>query len=325
MTEENIIIIGAGPCGMACALELQKKGENPLIIEKGNVAQTISNFPTHQTFFSSSDRLEIGNVPFISENQKPVRNQAMVYYREVASRNKLRIHAFEKLTSLEKDLDRFLLKTVKRNGTEKMYHAKQVIMATGYYDQPNYMDVPGESLPKVSHYFKEAHEYFNQNVAVIGGKNSTVDATLELHKAGANVTIIYRGDTYSKSIKPWILPEFETLVRNKRVEMVFNASVKEITETHLTYEKDGSEVTIENDFVFAMTGYRPDYRLLKQVGVEINAENGKPVHNENTMETNIENLYIAGVVAAGYDNNKVFIENGRFHGELIAKAMFSDR
>ncbi|GIO22601.1 YpdA family putative bacillithiol disulfide reductase [Oceanobacillus sp. J11TS1] len=323
MLNENIIIIGAGPCGMACALELQKKGENPLLIEKGNVAQTISNFPTHQTFFSSSDRLEIGGVPFISENKKPVRNQAMVYYREVAERNKLRVNAFEKLVSLEKDGESFFLKTLKRNGEENNYRANKVIMATGYYDQPNYLDVPGESLPKVMHYFKEAHEYFNQKVAVIGGKNSSVDATIELHKAGAHVTIIYRGDKYSKSIKPWILPEFESLVRNGKVDMIFEASVKEITDTHLTYQKNGETFTIENDFVFAMTGYRPDYRLLRQAGVEINLENGKPVHDASTMETNVKNLYIAGVVAAGYDNNKVFIENGRFHGEQIAKAIFS--
>lgn len=322
MLDENIIIIGAGPCGMACALELQQKGENPLLIEKGNVAQTISNFPTHQTFFSSSDRLEIGGVPFISENKKPVRNQAMVYYREVAERNDLRVNAFEKLVSLEKDGESFLLKTRKSNGNEINYRADKVIMATGYYDQPNYLGVPGESLPKVMHYFKEAHEYFNQKVAVIGGKNSSVDATIELHKAGAHVTVIYRGGNYSESIKPWILPEFESLVRNGRVDMVFEAGVKKITDTHLTYQKNDKEVTIENDFVFAMTGYRADYQLLEQVGVEINLENGKPVHNETTMETNVKNLYIAGVVAAGYDNNKVFIENGRFHGELIAKAIF---
>ncbi|MEK4301288.1 YpdA family putative bacillithiol disulfide reductase [Oceanobacillus sp. FSL W8-0428] len=323
MLDEKIIIIGAGPCGMACALELQKKGQNPLLIEKGNVVQTISNFPTHQTFFSSSERLEIGGIPFISENKKPVRNQAMVYYREVAERSKLRINAFEKLVSLEKDGENFFLKTVKNNGDEISYHAEKVIMATGYYDQPNCLDIPGEDLPKVTHYFKEAHEYFNQKVVVIGGKNSSVDATLELHKAGAHVTVIYRGDVYSESIKPWILPEFESLVRNGKVDMVFGASVTEITDTHLTYQKDGQEIAIENDFVFAMTGYRPDYRLLKQAGVKINLENGKPVHDENTMETNVKNLFIAGVVAAGYDNNKVFIENGRFHGELIAESIFS--
>ncbi|MFD1413882.1 YpdA family putative bacillithiol disulfide reductase [Oceanobacillus jeddahense] len=323
MLDEKIIIIGAGPCGMACALELQKKGENPLLIEKGNVVQTISNFPTHQTFFSSSERLEIGGVPFISENKKPVRNQAMVYYREVAQRNELRVNAFEKLVSIEKDEESFFLSTVKSNGDEGKYRAEKVIMATGYYDQPNYLNIPGESLPKVTHYFKEAHEYFNQKVVVIGGKNSSVDATLELHKAGADVTVIYRGDVYSESIKPWILPEFESLIRNGKVNMIFGACVTEITDTYLTYEKDGQEESIENDFVFAMTGYRPDYSLLKQVGVEINAENGKPVHNEETMETNVKNVYIAGVVAAGYDNNKVFIENGRFHGEQIADSIFS--
>ncbi|WP_080874348.1 YpdA family putative bacillithiol disulfide reductase [Oceanobacillus timonensis] len=323
MLDEKIIIIGAGPCGMACALELQKKGENPLLIEKGNVVQTISNFPTHQTFFSSSDRLEIGGVPFISENKKPVRNQAMVYYREVAERNELRINAFEKLVSLDKDGESFYLKTVKRDGSENAYRAEKVIMATGYYDQPHYLDIPGESLPKVMHYFKEAHEYYNQKVAVIGGKNSSVDATLELHKAGAHITVIYRGDNYSESIKPWILPEFESLIRNGKVDMIFNGSVTEITDTHLTYETNGQEVTIENDFVFAMTGYRPDYSLLEQVGVKINLENGKPIHDEKTMETNVPNLYIAGVVAAGYDNNKVFIENGRFHGKQIAASIFS--
>lgn len=323
MQQEEVIIIGAGPCGMATALELQKEGIEPLLLEKGNVVQTISNYPTHQTFFSSSDRLEIGDVPFITENKKPVRNQAMVYYREVAQRKNLRIRPYEKVIELLKDKNGtgYTITTSNIHEELNVYYASYVILATGYYDQPNFLEVPGESKPKVTHYFKEAHPYFDQNVVVIGGKNSSVDATIELHKAGAHVTVLYRGNHYSKSIKPWILPEFESLVRNGKVDMIFEATVTKISDHTLTYEVHGNTYTIDNDFVFAMTGYQPNYSLLRQAGVEINKETGKPQFNENTLETNMENLYIAGVIAAGYDNNKVFIENGRFHGIPITKSI----
>ncbi len=224
MQEEKVIIIGGGPCGMSCAIELQKLGISPLIIEKKNIVNTIYQFPTHQTFFSSSEKLEIGEIPFITEKQKPVRNQALAYYREAAARKQLRVNTFEKVTGVQKQGEHFEIYTLKGK-KETVYKALHVIIATGYYDQPNYMNIPGEELDKVTHYFKEGHPYYNKKVLVIGGKNSAVDTTLELYKAGAHVTVLYRGEKYSPSIKPWILPEFDSLVKKELVRMEFNAAV----------------------------------------------------------------------------------------------------
>ncbi len=321
MQKEKAIIIGGGPCGMSCAIELQNHGIKPLIIEKENVVNTIYNFPTHQTFFSSSEKLEIGNIPFITEKQKPVRNQALAYYRAVAERTQLRINTFEKVVAISPGKDRILLQTEKNSGEKLEYQAENIIIATGYYDQPNKMGIPGEELPKVMHYFKESHPYFNKDIVVIGGKNSAVDATLELHKAGAKVTVLYRGDMYSKSIKPWILPEFDALVRKEIVTMEFNANISKITNDKIEYSANGETKTIDNDFVFAMTGYKPDLQFLKEAGIAIDEENGCPIFNESTMKTNVDGIYVAGVVAAGYNNNKIFIENGRHHGGLIAESI----
>ena len=316
MQIEDIIIVGGGPCGLAAAIAIQAKGKKSLIIEKGNVVNSIYHYPTHQTFFSTAEKLEIGEVPFITENYKPKRNQALVYYREVAKRKQLRINAFEKVTSVSKHDELFEVCTDKNT-----YYARYVIIATGYYDHPNYMNVPGENLSKVFHYFKEAHPYYDKDVCVIGGKNSSVDAALELVKAGARVTVLYRGDKYSPSIKPWILPEFEALVRTGTILMEFNANLKEITENQVVYIKDGIETVISNDFVFAMTGYHPDHQFLINMGVKIDEESGRPYFNPDTLETNVEGIYIAGVIAAGNNANEIFIENGRFHGEEIAKSI----
>jgi thioredoxin reductase (NADPH) len=316
MQIEDIIIVGGGPCGMAAAIAIQDKGKKPLIIEKGNVVNSIYHYPTHQTFFSTAEKLEIGEVPFITENYKPKRNQALVYYREVAKRKQLRINSFEKVTSVSKDGEMFHVSTDKNT-----YCSRYVIIATGYYDHPNYMDVHGENLPKVFHYFKEAHPFYDKDVCVIGGKNSSVDAAIELVKAGARVTVLYRGDKYSPSIKPWILPEFEALVRSGTVLMEFNANLKEVTENQVVYIKDGTENVINNDFVFAMTGYHPDHQFLKNMGIKIEEESGRPIFNPDTMETNVEGIYIAGVIAAGNNANEIFIENGRFHGREIAESI----
>lgn len=319
--KEKVIIIGAGPCGLASSIALQNEGIDALILEKGNVVNSIYHYPTHQTFFSSSDKLEIGGIPFITERQKPVRNQALAYYRNVTERLDLRVNSFEKVTSVRRDDNKFIVTTEKVSGEAKQYEAKFVIFATGYYDQPNYMNIPGEELPKVMHYFKEGHPYYNKNVTVIGGKNSAVDAALELNKAGANITVLYRGETYSKSIKPWILPDFDSLVRKDIIKMEFNAHVKKITDDYVYYSVEDREEKIENDFVFAMTGYRPNFDLIKGIGVKFNEENGKPLYNEVTYETNVEGVFVAGVVAAGNNNNEIFIENGRFHGGHIATAI----
>ncbi|MFB3160324.1 YpdA family putative bacillithiol disulfide reductase [Neobacillus sp. 179-J 1A1 HS] len=316
MQLEDIIIVGGGPCGLAAAIAFKEIGLNPLIVEKGNIVNAIYHYPTHQTFFSTSEKLEIGDVPFITESYKPKRNQALVYYRDVVKRKQLRINSFEQVLKVLKEEEVFHIITDKQT-----YQAPYVVIATGYYDHPNYMNVTGEDLPKVSHYFKEAHPYFDKDVCVIGGKNSSVDAALELVKAGARVTVLYRGKEYSPSIKPWILPEFEALVRNGIIKMEFDAHVIEITEDQVRYKKDGEEKTIYNDFVFAMTGYRPDHKFLKAMGIKIDEETGRPLFNPDSMETNIEGVYIAGVIAAGNNANEIFIENGRFHGGLIARSI----
>lgn len=316
MQEEKVIIVGGGPCGLSAAIELKEKGINPLVIEKGNIVDSIYRFPTHQTFFSTADRLEIGGVPFITENRKPVRNQALAYYREVVKRKNLRIHTYEKVEKVEKQQDGTFMVTTEKG----KYRASFVVIATGYYDNPNYMNVPGENLPHVFHYFKEAHPYFDKDVVVIGGKNSSVDAALELYKAGSRVTVLYRGSGYSSSIKPWILPEFDSLIKKGYIKMEFRADVKEIKNDSISYIVNGTEEkTIPCDFVFAMTGYHPDHNFLKKMGVLIDEQTGRPYYNPDTMETNVNGIFIAGVIAAGNDANEIFIENGRFHGELIAE------
>ncbi|GAE91340.1 thioredoxin reductase [Gracilibacillus boraciitolerans JCM 21714] len=320
MQQEKAIVIGAGPCGMSAAIELQKIGIEPLIIEKGNIVDSIYKYPTHQTFFSSSDKLEIGGeVAFVNERNKPVRNQALAYYREVATRKKLRINNFEEVTKLEKENNQFILETVNPQNENHTYQCTYCIIATGYYGQPNYMGIKGEKLNKVFHYFKEAHPFYQQDVVVIGGKNSAVDATIELHKAGANVTVLYRGSEYSTSVKPWILPEFASLVNHGKIKMEFQAAVEEIKEHELVYRVNNERKRINNDYVFAMTGYQPDQEFLKKVGISIDYETGRPEFKVETMETNVKDIFIAGVIAAGYDNNEIFIENGRFHGGLIAE------
>lgn len=314
MQKVEAIIVGGGPCGLAAAIELQNIGLSPVIIEKGNIVNTIYNYPTHQTFFSTSEKLAIGDVPFIIEQRKPKRNQALVYYREVVKAKKLLVNRFEKVESVKKVDGIFNVKTDKDS-----YETPYVVIATGYYDHPNYLHIPGESLPKVHHYFKEGHPFFDLNVLVIGGKNSAIDAALELNKAGAHVTVIYRGNDYSASIKPWVLPEFLGLVREGEITMHFNTEVKEIRENEVIVEIAGQKETIDNDIVFAMTGYHPDHRFIREMGVEIDEQTGRPTFDPETMETNVQNLFIAGVIAAGNNANEIFIENGRFHGNLIAQ------
>ncbi|MGI1804786.1 YpdA family putative bacillithiol disulfide reductase [Exiguobacterium sp. TDN 0502] len=314
----DCIVIGAGPCGLSAAIEMQDRGLDVEVLEKGNIVEAIYRYPTHQTFFSSSEKLEIGGVPFINKELKPRRLDALVYYREVVKRKQLTIRPFETVGQIERDGDNFIVHS-ERAGKKRVRTARSVVLATGYYGLPNTMNVPGEDLPHVSHYFTEGHPYFDQDIVVIGGKNSSVDAAIELEKAGARVTVLYRGPAYSASIKPWVLPNFESLVRSEKVKMVFEATVEEITEQDVVYQINGDKRTIRADFVFAMTGYTPDVGLFADTGVTIDRETGIPSHDEETMESNVPGVYIAGVVAAGFDANKIFIENGRFHGAQIAQ------
>lgn len=323
MQKEHTIIIGGGPCGLATAIALQEKGIDALVIEKGNIVDTIYQFPTHQTFFSSADKLEIGNIPFTTSAIKPVRNDALAYYREVVKRKQLRVQSYENvfdIVPLEEN-DGFTIHSRHADGEMHMYDTKHVVIATGYYDQPRLLGVLGENIPNVMHYFKEAHPYFNTDVVIIGGKNSAVDAALELHHAGANVTVLYRGESYSSSIKPWILPNFRSLVEAEKIKMVFEANIEEITAHHVHYIVNGKKYDVYHDFTFAMTGYEPNIRLLEKTGIIVDDQTGRPQVNKETYETNVNNIFVAGVVISGFNGNETFIENGRFHGEAIAKAI----
>ncbi len=315
MKKEDVIIIGGGPCGLSAAIEIEKKGYRPLVIERGNIVNSIYNYPTHQTFFSSSLKLSIGDIPFITAKAKPKRLDALVYYRNVAELKDIRVNSFENVEQVTKKQDgQFLVKTSK-----DQYEARYVVVATGYYDNPNRLNVPGEELPHVHHYFKEAHPYYKRRVVIIGGKNSAIDAGIELAHAGAEVTVVYRGAHYSESIKPWVLPEFESLVRHEKITMHFNTEVVAIDEDNVHVITEGKQTKIEADTVFAMIGYHPDHAFIRKMGVAIDEVTGEPHYDEETMESNVEGLFIAGVIAAGNDANTIFIENGRFHGCQIAE------
>ncbi|WP_186671065.1 YpdA family putative bacillithiol disulfide reductase [Sporosarcina sp. BP05] len=320
MIQKDAIVVGGGPCGLSAAIELQKQGLDVLVIEKGNIVNSIYHYPTHQTFFSSSMKLSIGDIPFITAIDKPKRNDALVYYRKVVELKEIPINSFEKVENVTKGSTGFHVLTDKDE-----YLATNVVIATGYYDNPNRLGIEGENLPNVFHYFEEAHPYFRKKVVVIGGKNSSIDAALELERAGALVSVVYRGSDYSPSVKPWILPGFDSLVRSGKIAMHFNTDVVEITDASVTIEIAGELFDIENDYVFAMIGYHPDHTFLKKIGISIEEESGRPSFNEETMETNVEGLFIAGVIAAGNNANEIFIENGKFHGELIAREIASKR
>ena len=320
MIRKDAIIVGGGPCGLSAAIELQKIGLDVLVIEKGNIVNSIYNYPTHQTFFSSSLKLSIGDIPFITAKEKPRRNDALVYYREVVKMKEITVNSFETVENVVNEYGEFRVVTDKGD-----YTTANVIIATGYYDNPNELDAEGAHLPNVYHYFKEAHPFFGKKVVVIGGKNSAVDAALELERAGASVTVVYRGSEYSPSVKPWILPSFDSLVRSGAIDMYFNARVTKIADGKVVIEKEGKTFDIENDDVFAMIGYHPDHTFMKKVGIEIDEVSGLPSFDEETMESNVKGIYIAGVIAAGNNANQIFIENGRFHGGLIAKAIEAKR
>lgn len=316
---EEVVIIGAGPCGLSAALELQKIGIEPLIIEKESVVHSIYLYPTHLQFFSTPELLEIGNYPFSTPNEKPTRLEALTYYRNVANRSKLRIRPYHKVTTIQAQPDGTYALTIEdRFKHTSTVITKYVVVATGYFDYPNLLGIPGEQLPKVTHYFREAHPYTGTKVAVIGGSNSAIDAAMELLRVGADVTVIYRGETYSPIIKPWVRPIFESMVNKGRITMLFRSRVTSISESTITVSKNGLEEQLDNDFVLALTGFRPDRSMLREAGVAFQDDGEIPVFNPDTMETSSPGLYIAGVIASGRNANEVFIETGRMHGRFIA-------
>ncbi|MCM3748908.1 YpdA family putative bacillithiol disulfide reductase [Paenibacillus pasadenensis] len=319
LQQEQIIIIGAGPCGLAAAIELRSQGVDALIIEKENLVHSISQYPTYLSFFSSPELLEIGGVPFTTAQEKPSRLEALNYYRTVALRSGVRINAYEKVNAVVKAENGFQIESCTSHGEQRQYSCRALVVATGYFDHPNRIGIPGEDLPKVSHFFREAHPYTGMKVAIIGGSNSAIDAALELERVGAEVTVIYRKPDYSPHIKPWVRPVFESLVRKERIRMLFNSRTVAIDQASITIQgPEGEQHELENDFVLALTGFHPDREFLMSLGVAIEQE-GYPFFNSETMETNIPGIYLAGVVASRHEANEIFIETGRFHGVRIAE------
>ncbi len=316
--QEQVIIIGAGPCGLAAALELHSHGFDPLLIEKRNVVHSISQYPIYMQFFSTPELLEIAGVPFTTAHDKPSRLEALNYYRNVALRSGVRIHAYETVTGLTKEAEGFALTSIRKNGEARTYRARHVVIATGYFDHPNLLGIPGEDHDKVSHFFREAHPYTGMQVTIIGGSNSAVDAALELERVGAKVTVVYRGEDYSPSIKPWVLPIMKAMVAKGRIAFRFQSRVIEITPAEVVIETSGGTERLPNDFVLALTGFHPDREFLGSAGVTMEAE-GYPTFNEETMETNVPGIYLAGVVASRHEANEIFIETGRFHGHKITR------
>lgn len=309
----DVIIIGAGPAGLACAIAAKKQNLNYLLIEKGCLVNSIFHFPTDLIFFSTADLLEIGDVPFVLSSPKPKRLDALNYYRRVAQHWDLRVNLYETVLSVSGEKDEFQIET----NREGKYRSKNIVLATGQYDFPNLMGIPGENLSKVNHYFTEGHPYFKKNVAVIGGKNSAVETALDLYHHGANVTLIHRGETFGKSVKYWILPDIENRIKEGKIQAHFKTEVLQIKEDRIVVKNAAGEVwDIDNDFVFAMTGYRPNIDFLKMIGIQF-TNGDTPTHNPKTLETNVPGVYIAGVISAGSDGSKVFIENSRHHGKLI--------
>ncbi|MCM2997492.1 MULTISPECIES: YpdA family putative bacillithiol disulfide reductase [Paenibacillus] len=318
---QDVIIIGAGPCGLSAAIECGRRGLSTHIIEKHCLVHSIYLYPTHMQFFSTAELLEIGDVPFPSPNEKPFRYEALSYYRKVADHYDLSISQYEEALSVERQPDHsFVVHTVDRSGQKHQYEARNVVISTGYFDHPNYIGIPGEELDKVTHYFREAHPYTGMNVAIIGGSNSAVDAAMELIRVGANIHMVYRGEEVSENIKPWVRPVFEAMVKKGKIEVHVQSKVTEIRESSITIQdKDGHTTEIDNDFVLALTGFRPDRKLLASCGVELDGDMEKPLFNPETMESNVPGLYVAGVIASGRNANEVFIETGRKHGGLIAE------
>lgn len=309
-----VIVIGAGPIGLATAIALRQKDIPVKIMERGSVVNSIFNYPKDMTFFSTSERLEIGGVPFISHGPKPTRREALEYYRRAAESHDLDIHLYEEVQEVNGTDGDFTVVTDKDS-----YKAKKVVVATGFYDVANRMDIPGEELPKVTHYYDEAHAYAWQKVLVIGGGNSAVDAALQTYRANAEVTLVVRYPTIKESVKYWVKPDIENRIKKGEIDAYFNSEVKEIREKEVVIETPEGKKTIPNDFVLAMTGYRPNFSLMERLGIELTDDEKKmPVFNEKTLETNRKGVYVAGVVCGGMDTSKLFIENTRVHAEHIA-------
>jgi thioredoxin reductase (NADPH) len=319
----DVVVVGAGPTGLACGIELRQRGLKTVLVEKGCVVNSIYHYPSNMTFFTTPELLEIGNIPMTSLNDKPNRIEALKYYRRVADHYQLEIRQYQRVDRIAGGDGAFQVFTTDRLGSRHVYGARKIVLATGYYDVPNMLDVPGEALDKVLHYYKEAHPYYNHDVAVIGAKNSAAIAALELWWTGARVTLIHRGPGISDSVKYWIKPNIENRIKNGEIRAYFNSRVLEIQRDLIRIATPEGELSLKNDFVFALIGYRPDLAFLNATGIALEPDTRRPRTNPETLESDRAGIYLAGVIVAGMHTNEIFIENGRLHGRLIAEAIAS--
>ncbi len=330
----DVLVIGAGPSGLATAIEAQRAGLRAVCVDKGCLVNSLFHYPANMTFFTTPELLEIGDIPFTTAHTKPTREEALEYYRKVADHYHLDIRQYERVEEITGHDGAFTVRT-SRVSTEilgalekpvehepsdgsSQYAARKLVVATGYYDLPNIMNVPGEHLPNVFHYYREPHPFYDRNVLVVGGKNSAAIASLELWRHGARVTLVHRGPGMHAHVKYWIKPDIENRVKNGEIKAYFNSRVKQIAPDAVLLDTPAGDVSIQTDFVFALTGYHPDYPFLRSLGVQLTADECRPIVNPETLETNVPGIYVAGVIVAGSKTNEIFIENGRFHGQRIA-------
>jgi thioredoxin reductase (NADPH) len=313
----DLVIIGAGPSGLAAAISAQRAALSVQVLEAHSVVSTITQYPTYVQFFSTAEKLSLGGLPFIVSTEKPTRRDGLAYYRAVVKHFKLPVRQYERVTSIGRDGDGFVVHSSSRTEGERRTKARAVVVATGYFGSPNYLRVPGEDLPHVSHVYREGHEAFDQDVVVVGGGNSAAEAALDLWRSGARVTLVHFGPTFDKKIKPWVLPDFLNREKEGSIAAKWDSRVVSIEPGQLSITSPRGDERLKADMVYVMTGFAPNTDLLKQAGVPIDPKTGIPQHDSDTLETSVPNLFIAGVVVAGFDANKVFIENGRFHGDQI--------
>lgn len=316
MNRFDAIVIGAGPTGLACGIELKRRGLNALIVDKGCIVNSLYNYPTQMTFFTTPELLEIGDIPMTSLNEKPTRGEALKYYRRVAAHYKLNIRQYDAVEAFYGEDGDFTVRTA-----TGVFNAKKIVIASGYYDVPNLLGIPGEDLPKVVHYYTEAHPYFDHDVLVVGAKNSAAIIALELYRTGARVTLVHRGPDIHRHVKYWIKPDIENRIKNKEIQAYFNTTVAEIKPLSVVLNTPDGPLEIPNRFVFAMTGYRPDLTFLNAHGITFQPDTQKPKTNPETLESERKGVFLAGVIVAGMHTNEIFIENGRFHGRQIADAV----
>ncbi|WP_299243218.1 YpdA family putative bacillithiol disulfide reductase [uncultured Aquimarina sp.] len=317
MTHYSILIIGAGPIGLSCGIAAQNENISYKIIEKGTLVNSLHNFPTDMTFFSSSEKLEIGNLPFTSLSVRPTKQEGLEYYRRVTQHYQLHVGLYESFESVERLPNESGKNCFKITTSKETYTCNYIINSTGFYDTPVPLQIPGEQLKKIKHYFTSAHHLFNQKVAIIGASNSAIDVALEAYRKGADVTLLIRGKAIGDSVKYWIRPDIEARIKEGSIKVYYEANVSEITKNHIAFMAKNEQIEIDNDFVYAMTGYRPNIELSEALGIEIDTTTGYPKYNKTTLETTSSNVYLAGVVIGGLNTREWFIENSRDHGDKI--------